>query len=99
MLTDVEIRALRPAERAYKRGDEKGLFLLVRPTGTLIWRLKYHRHGIERTLSLGHYPEVGLKHAREKRDEAGSAARPNLPLELLVHRSVGPPSGATGKRR
>jgi len=24
MLTDVEIRALRPAERAYKRGDDKG---------------------------------------------------------------------------
>lgn len=70
MLTDVEIRALKPGPKAYKRGDEKGLFLLVQPTGTLIWRLKYHLHGIERTLSLGHYPEVGLKRAREKRDEA-----------------------------
>lgn len=70
MLTDIEIRALKPGPKAYKRGDEKGLFLLVQSTGTLIWRLKYHFHGVERTLSFGHYPEITLKRAREKRDEA-----------------------------
>lgn len=70
MLTDIEIRALKPAAKPYKKGDEKGLFLLVQPTGTLIWRLKYRFFGIERNLSFGHYPQVSLKQARQKRDEA-----------------------------
>lgn len=70
MLSDVEIRALKPASKPYKRGDAKGLFLLVQPTGSLIWRFKYRFYGVERNLSFGHYPETTLKRAREKRDEA-----------------------------
>ncbi len=69
-LKDADIRSLRPRESAYKVGDELGLFLLVLPSGSLLWKMKYRFRGAERKLSLGRYPEVSLRAAREKRDEA-----------------------------
>ena len=50
--------------------DERGLFLLVQPSGGKLWRLKYRYLGKEKKLSLGRYPDVSLKMARERRDEA-----------------------------
>ncbi len=44
--------------------------MIVRPDGALWWRFKYRYLGIERLLSLGIYPDVTLKRAREKRDAA-----------------------------
>ena len=69
-LTDTAIRNARPAERQYKLGDEKGLFLLIHPNGSKYWRLKYRFLGAEKVLALGVYPEVSLKLARDRRDEA-----------------------------
>jgi integrase len=71
-LTEVEIRAAKPEAKPYKVYDEKGLFLLVKPNGARLWRFKYSHAGAEKLLSLGAYPEVPLKRAREKRDEARS---------------------------
>ena len=59
-----------PVDGSYKLADEKGLFILVTPTGGKWWRQKYRSGGKEKLLSLGVYPEVGLKDARERRDEA-----------------------------
>ena len=50
--------------------DAEGLFILVQPKGSLLWRLKYRIDGRETKLALGKYPHVSLKAAREKRDEA-----------------------------
>lgn len=69
-LTPVEIRAAKPKALPYKLADEKGLFLLVQPSGAKLWRFKYRFHKVERKLSLGHFPEVSLKDARDRRDEA-----------------------------
>lgn len=69
MLSVKQIRALKPKAKPYKVSDGKGLFLLVQPTGSLLWRVKYRFHGIERKLSLGRFPEVSLHQARQKRDE------------------------------
>ena len=70
-LTDTAIRALKPSTKDYKASDEKGLYLLVTPTGGRLWRLKYRSPGgVERKLSLGAYPDVGLKDARDLRDNA-----------------------------
>lgn len=69
-LTDIQIRGLKPTDRPYKVFDEKGLFLLIHPSGGRYWRLKYRFQGQEKTLALGVYPEVSLKDARRKRDEA-----------------------------
>lgn len=69
-LTDTTIRTAKPAEKPYKLADEKGLFLLVNPNGGKWWRLKFRVGGKEKLLSLGTYPDTGLKEARNKRDEA-----------------------------
>lgn len=78
-LTDAAIRAAKSQAKAYKLADEKGLFLLVSPSGGLLWRMKFRVNGvddsgqpkrIEKLLSFGAYPDVSLKMARARRDEA-----------------------------
>ncbi len=69
-LTDSAVRNAKPRERAYKLSDERGMFLLVQPTGGKWWRLKYRIDGREKSLSLGTYPDTPLKKARERRDDA-----------------------------
>ena len=69
-LTDTEIRNARPKDKPYKLTDGQGLYLLVTPKGSKLWRLKYRIGGIEKTLSLGKYPQVSLKETRNKVFEA-----------------------------
>ncbi len=69
MLTDKAIRALKPLDKAYKASDGLGLYLLVQPTGSRLWRFKYRHGGKEGVESLGAYPDVSLALARQKRDE------------------------------
>lgn len=69
-LSDTAARKSKPREKAYKLYDEKGLFLLVYPNGSKGWRFKFRFDGKELLLSLGVYPDVSLKDARERRDEA-----------------------------
>lgn len=64
-LSDIAIRAAKPGPKPIKLSDERGLFLLVQPSGGKLWRLKYRIAGKEKKLSLGRYPDVGLKEARE----------------------------------
>lgn len=69
-LSETAIRNLKPSERPLKLFDGGGLFLLLNPNGGRWWRLKYRFNGSERGLSLGVYPDVSLKNARDRRDEA-----------------------------
>jgi integrase len=69
-LTDTSIRNAKPKEKAYKLADERGLFMLVHPNGGRYWRFKYRFEGKEKLLALGVYPDVPLKDARERRDDA-----------------------------
>ena len=69
-LTDITIRSLRPGDKPIKKADERGLFLLLQPSGGKLWRFKYRYNGKEKKLSLGRYPDVSLKEARRRRDEA-----------------------------
>lgn len=69
-LTDTAIRTAKPKIRPYKLGDAQGLYLLVNPRGSKLWRVKYRMHGAERKLSLGAYPEITLAEARAARDAA-----------------------------
>ena len=68
-LTDIAISSAKPTEKPYKLYDEGGLFLIVTPNGGKWWRFKYRFEGKEKLLSMGTYPEVPLKDAREKRDD------------------------------
>ena len=69
-LSDAAIRAAKTPATQYKMHDGGGLFLIVRPSGGKLWRLKYRHLGKEQQLSIGRYPDVGLKEARERRDQA-----------------------------
>lgn len=69
-LNDIAIRAAKPGPKPVKLSDERGLFLLVQPSGGKLWRLKYRIAGKEKKLSLGRYPDVALKDAREQASEA-----------------------------
>ncbi|MEW8156478.1 MAG: integrase arm-type DNA-binding domain-containing protein [Candidatus Thiodiazotropha endolucinida] len=69
-LTDTAVRNAKPKEKARKLFDGGGLFLLVKSNGARYWRLKYRFHGVEKLLALGVYPDVSLKSARDKRDDA-----------------------------
>ncbi len=69
-LSDSSIRTSKPRQKPYKLFDGGGLYLEVAPSGGRWWRLKFRADGIEKRISLGVYPDVGLKQARERRDEA-----------------------------
>lgn len=69
-LTDTAIRNAKPAEKPVKMYDERGLFLIVTSAGGKWWRFRYSFSGKEKLLSLGIYPDVSLKEAREKRNVA-----------------------------
>lgn len=64
MLTALKIKTAKPAERAYKIADGGGLFLLVQPNGSKLWRYKFRLQGVEGLQALGAFPEVGLAEAR-----------------------------------
>jgi integrase len=71
-LTNLQIQAARPSNKPWKLFDQKGLYLLIQPSGGKWWRFKYRFNGREKLLALGTYPEIGLATARELRDEARS---------------------------
>lgn len=69
-LSDAAIRKAKPSAKPLRMFDASGLYLEVAPAGGKWWRLKYRFAGKEKRLSLGVYPDVGLKEARERRDAA-----------------------------
>ena len=69
-LTDTTIRKAKLGPKPWKLADEKGLYLLVNPNGSKLWRFKFRVNGREKKLALGAYPDLSLKAARKKRDLA-----------------------------
>jgi integrase len=69
-LTDTSIRNAKPSEKSIRLYDSHGLYLEVSPAGGKWFRLKYRFDGKENRMSLGVYPDVSLKDARDRRDEA-----------------------------
>lgn len=76
-LTDPKVRNLKAGikpdgtltSKSYKVTDERGLYLEVTPKGGKRWRFKYRFENKEKLLSVGVYPDISLKQARERRDE------------------------------
>ena len=69
-LSSTQVRTIKPGSKSRKYFDGRGLYLEVAPSGGKWWRLKYRFDGKEKRLSLGTYPDVSLKEARGRRDEA-----------------------------
>ncbi|MCJ2187703.1 tyrosine-type recombinase/integrase [Novosphingobium beihaiensis] len=70
MLTDRECKTAGPSTKDRKLFDGEGLFLLVTKAGFKSWRLKYRYGGKEKLLTFGPYPQLSLKEARQRKDEA-----------------------------
>ena len=69
-LTDLKIKGLQKPLKSKKYYDAKGLYLIHNANNSKWWRLKYRIQGKEKLISLGVYPEITLKAARDKRDLA-----------------------------
>src|SRR5271168_678024 len=67
-LTDTAVRRAAAKKKPYKMYDSGGLFLLITPSGGKWWRFKYRFNNKEKLLSLGTYPDISLKTARDRRD-------------------------------
>ncbi len=80
MLTDIEIRRLKPKEKSYMIRDDNGLYLEVMPNGNRYWRVRYWADGKEHKRSLGSYPAISLREARVRRDE----------IKIKLHRGEDP---------
>lgn len=69
-LNNTRIRNAKPGKKPAKIFDERGLYLEISPSGGKWWRLKYRFGGKDKRISLGVFPDVSLKDARDRRDEA-----------------------------
>ena len=64
-LTDVMCKKALPQEKQYRLSDINGLSLRVDPNGKKYWSIRYTENGQRKSKSLGVYPEISLKRARE----------------------------------
>jgi integrase len=70
VLTDVQARNAKPAEKPYKLSDAQGLYLFIRTTGSKPWRFDYTFNARRKTLTIGTYPYTSLQGARRSVDDA-----------------------------
>jgi hypothetical protein len=82
LLSDLTVRQAKTTGTAYTLGDSDGLSLNVSPHGGKSWYFRYYWAGKQKRISLGTYPAVSLRQARQARDEArigwGELANPNI---------------------
>ncbi|ASN83977.1 tyrosine-type recombinase/integrase [Pectobacterium versatile] len=68
-LSDMAVRQARATGKAYTLGDIDGFSLAVTDMGGRSWHFRYSWAGKQKRMSLGSYPEVGLREARTLRDQ------------------------------
>jgi len=68
-LTDAAIKTAKSRDKAYKLADSGGLYIEIAPSGGKWWRYKYRFEGKEQRISLGTYPDISLKEARDRHAE------------------------------
>ena len=68
MLTDASIKALKPKEKLYKIVDRDGMYVVVQPSGAIVFRYDYRLNGRRETLTIGRYGpgDLSLARARER---------------------------------
>ena len=70
MLTDTEIRKIKPGNKRRTLTDSGGMYLQIEPTGGKLWRYQYRFEGKRKLLAMGKYPDVSLQEARRRHREA-----------------------------
>ncbi len=66
-LSDIKIKNSKPKAKPYKLSDGEGLYLLIKPNGSKLWRLKYRHMGKENVYAIGSYPQMSLSEAKDER--------------------------------
>lgn len=77
-LTELEIKKAEIKDKDYNLSDGDGLYFVVRRNGSKFFRLDFRYGGKRLSMSLGTYPKVSLKEAREKKDEAKKLLGQNI---------------------
>ena len=85
-LTAMAIKNARPRSKPYKLSDGGGLYLLVNPSGSCLWRMSYRFGRKYKTLALGIHLHVSLSDARNARDDAKALLKADTdPAEARKH--------------
>lgn len=82
-LTNTACQNAKPKEKPYKLADSGGLYLLVKPNGSKLWRFKYRFMRTEKLLAIGAFPLISLKDARETRDNAKRLLAQTPPVDPM----------------
>lgn len=69
-LSDLAIKKAKPSDKPVKMADSGGLYLLVTPSGSKLWRYDYAFADKRKTLAIGTYPEISLADARARHFDA-----------------------------
>ena len=69
-LSDVAVRKAKADGKPMKLADAGGLYVLVQPSGSKLWRYDYRFAGKRKTLALGSYPDISLADARTRHADA-----------------------------
>lgn len=80
-LTELMVKQAKVRDKAYTMSDGNGLILEVRPSGAKYWIVRYWVQGKERRKSLGPYPEVSLRAARDRNIDLRRALKSGKPNE------------------
>ena len=80
-LSDVKIQKAKPRDEPFRMADGGGLYVLVNPAGSKLWRMDYRLLGKRRTLAVGAYPALSLV------DAWGAGMRPRSTSPTAAIRS------------
>ena len=86
-LTDMACKTAKATEKQIKKFDGGGLYLLIKPNGSKLWRLKYRFLGKEKLLSIGQYPIISLAEARTARDSAKKLLAQTPPIDPMADKN------------
>jgi integrase len=82
-LKPITIDNAKPRDKPYSLTDGGGLIVEILPSGTKAWRFKYHLDGKREKVTLGNYPAMPVKQARERHEE----------MRLQVDQGLSPAKG------
>ena len=78
-LTELELKkAAVKEDKDYNLSDGDGLYFIVRRNGSKFFRLDFRYGGKRLSMSLGTYPKISLKEARDKKDECKKLLSENI---------------------
>jgi integrase len=89
LLDAADVESIEARIKSRKVTDERGLYLLITPQGSKLWRFDYRFNGKRYTLAFGRWPDVTLKQARIRRDRARKCIAighdPRIAKEAVIH--------------